>query len=59
MKIEYIEYGLDTVLKVFADGLESKDGKISLVEPFVDTAKKKVIFKVYVTEAKTPNLKDS
>lgn len=49
MKIIYQEHCLDEVLKFFSDRFRAK---IHKVENFVDAAKNKVIFKLYVEEEK-------
>lgn len=49
MEIRYQEVKLAEVLKFFADAFRKpKDGKIASVEPFVDTGKGVVVFKLFV-----------
>jgi hypothetical protein len=49
-EIQYVDAPLERVLQVYADGLKPKGEKQSIysAEPFVDTSKKRVIFRVTV-----------
>ena len=48
LRLRYVEVRLDEVCQFFADHFEPKP---QIAEWFVDNGKRKVVFKLYVTEA--------
>lgn len=50
LSVEYAEVALDQVLQYFVNGYKLQEGEITNHDAFIDTAKGKVIFRLYVSK---------
>lgn len=54
LEIKYQEVELNTIIQYFVDGYDRYEGsKVSSADAFIDTAKGKVILKLYVKAAES------